>query len=283
VASPSPTWRRWDTGSPRRGGWPGRRRAPTKKPPRSSTWRAEAEREGLEPPSPFGRSLSRRVHYHSASAPNSRRRAERITTRPTLMGDRSSEGANSSLGRLHLPGKPVPHGFLAYQNRGARIHAASRPWPRRTTSRAPIPSCASAELLRSIVSAVTSLPLTRQPLPRLGSNLRFSSGGVTISGRFRGNHSIGAPGFEPGTSATRTQRSTGLSHAPVTDGLATDGVGFSSLTLAALHSLRSFRAEPTLRSSAKITWVRTLAPIPTDGVGFEPTRAFAHTISNRAP
>ena len=27
-------------------------------------------------------------------------------------------------------------------------------------------------------------------------------------------HSIGAPGFEPGTSATRTQRSTGLSHAP---------------------------------------------------------------------
>ena len=25
---------------------------------------------------------------------------------------------------------------------------------------------------------------------------------------------IGAPGFEPGTSATRTQRSTGLSHAP---------------------------------------------------------------------
>ncbi len=27
---------------------------------------------------------------------------------------------------------------------------------------------------------------------------------------------IGAPGFEPGTSATRTQRSTGLSHAPLT-------------------------------------------------------------------
>ena len=28
------------------------------------------------------------------------------------------------------------------------------------------------------------------------------------------SRSIGAPGFEPGTSATRTQRSTGLSHAP---------------------------------------------------------------------
>jgi hypothetical protein len=33
------------------------------------------------------------------------------------------------------------------------------------------------------------------------------------TGRIRG-FPIGAPGFEPGTSATRTQRSTGLSHAP---------------------------------------------------------------------
>ena len=32
--------------------------------------------------------------------------------------------------------------------------------------------------------------------------------------RYRPKYSIGAPGFEPGTSATRTQRSTGLSHAP---------------------------------------------------------------------
>lgn len=31
--------------------------------------------------------------------------------------------------------------------------------------------------------------------------------------------SIGAPGFEPGTSATRTQRSTGLSHAPNPTGI----------------------------------------------------------------
>ncbi len=54
--------------------------------------------------------------------------------------------------------------------------------------------------------------------------------------------SIGAPGFEPGTSATRTQRSTGLSHAP-----------------------------------------RLRVPPAADGVGFEPTRALAHTISNRAP
>jgi hypothetical protein len=32
----------------------------------------ETEREGFEPPSPFGRSLSRRVQYHSASAPKRR-------------------------------------------------------------------------------------------------------------------------------------------------------------------------------------------------------------------
>ena len=44
-------------------------RCDRKKPPRPVTWRAKTEREGFEPPSPFGRSLSRRVQYHSASAP----------------------------------------------------------------------------------------------------------------------------------------------------------------------------------------------------------------------
>ena len=58
-----------------------------------------------------------------------------------------------------------------------------------------------------------------------GSNLRFSSGRRTnlvseSSSRVRPDRatfSVGAPGFEPGTSATRTQRSTGLSHAPITN------------------------------------------------------------------
>ena len=59
---------------------------------------------------------------------------------------------------------------------------------------------------------------------------------------------IGAPGFEPGTSASRTQRSTGLSHAP-----------YDRATRAGTDKPR------------------------TDGVGFEPTRACTHTISNRAP
>ena len=38
---------------------------------------------------------------------------------------------------------------------------------------------------------------------------------------------IGVPGFEPGTSATRTQRSTGLSHTPDYSGIQQDGVGWS--------------------------------------------------------
>ena len=35
-----------------------------------------------------------------------------------------------------------------------------------------------------------------------------------FEGPLRGDKPIGVPGFEPGTSATRTQRSTGLSHTP---------------------------------------------------------------------
>ena len=37
------------------------------------------EREGFEPPSPFGRSLSRRVQYHSASAPKRRHKLGKQT------------------------------------------------------------------------------------------------------------------------------------------------------------------------------------------------------------
>jgi hypothetical protein len=101
-------------------------RPPTEKPSRligpGRVSSSETEREGLEPPSPFGRSLSRRVHYHSASAPE-----------------------------------------------------RSRPDSAR---------CASAGAF----------------MARIVNN--------------DGTSQVGAPGFEPGTSASRTQRSTGLSHAP---------------------------------------------------------------------
>ena len=53
----------------------------------------------------------------------------------------------------------------------------------------------------------------RVKIRRSGSNLRFEPGRRTCLAAFAANL-IGAPGFEPGTSATRTQRSTGLSHAP---------------------------------------------------------------------
>ncbi len=80
---------------------------------------------GFEPPSPFGRSLSRRVQYQSANAP------ERI--RPSV---------------------------ARWASAGAWYSRMKKSWD------------------------------------------AFAK------------HQIGAPGFEPGTSASRTQRSTGLSHAP---------------------------------------------------------------------
>jgi hypothetical protein len=46
-----------------------RRGRARKSPQAGADLGAGAEREGFEPPSPFGRSLSRRVHYRSASAP----------------------------------------------------------------------------------------------------------------------------------------------------------------------------------------------------------------------
>ena len=112
------------------------------KPPGLSTpgvFFVSTEREGFEPPSPFGRSLSRRVQYHSASAPES--------------ADSDSVGLRMS----------------------ERKDRCQKNWS-------------------------------------LGSNLRFKPG-ENLRGRMRGRP-IGAPGFEPGTSASRTQRSTGLSHAP---------------------------------------------------------------------
>ena len=48
-------------------------------------------------------------------------------------------------------------------------------------------------------------------LAHSGSNLPLSSGCKHVATPLV---LLGAPGFEPGTSATRTQRSTGLSHAP---------------------------------------------------------------------
>jgi hypothetical protein len=56
--------------------------------------------------------------------------------------------------------------------------------------------------------------------PRL--DLRFSSGRCQTAAACAAV-TIGAPGFEPGTSATRTQRSTGLSHAPELSGIQRTG------------------------------------------------------------
>jgi hypothetical protein len=61
----------------------------------------EAEREGLEPPSPFGRSLSRRVHYHSASAPE----WEAGIGAPGFEPGTSASRTQRSTGLSHAPNK----------------------------------------------------------------------------------------------------------------------------------------------------------------------------------
>ena len=60
-----------------------------------------------------------------------------------------------------------------------------------------------------------------------------------------GGQPIGAPGFEPGTSATRTQRSTGLSHAPDPTRVQTQqrrgGIDLPAVGRLASHRLRASR------------------------------------------
>ena len=181
------------------------------------------EREGFEPPSPFGRSLSRRVQYHSASAPE-----------------------------------------------------RQRPDSARYAS-------AGALIVRNVNSYGTS---------------------------------VGVPGFEPGTSASRTQRSTGLSHTPnkkngaLLGAKKADRVGFEptrqfccphALQACALNHSATCPKVMTLsspqwccqkrrgwdgprfaRSSRSASGLTRLERIPrhlpgptqTEGVGFEPTRPF---------
>src|SRR5690606_9187140 len=67
---------------------------------------AGAEREGFEPPSPFGRSLSRRVHYRSASAPREGRgggaEARVVGAECSPRGDcRGGEGTGACAPRPH--------------------------------------------------------------------------------------------------------------------------------------------------------------------------------------
>ena len=90
------------------------------------------------------------------------------------------------------PRSPVPRGlWTCWVNRGARIQ------------------------LRSPSAILAGLARQRTDLEHRSRRSARTSGSHP-----RANHHrtyglpIGAPGFEPGTSATRTQRSTGLSHAP---------------------------------------------------------------------
>ena len=91
-------------------------------------------------------------------------------------------------------------------------------------------------------------------------------------------NTVGAPGFEPGTSASRTQRSTELSHAPKST-INRPKAAFLRDAWAIVHQNEVGAIEteriPTSPSVAYNS--------PADGVGFEPTKVLTHTISNRAP
>ena len=164
----------------------------------------------------------------------------------------------------------------------------------------------SAEVVRSrgILASLgrlagSHLIASRLPTSPLGSNLRFSSVRSIKTAAASQRSLIGAPGFEPGTSATRTQRSTGLSHAPELSGnyYGRGGMDLASLGRLAGSPLDRFaptfvaaRLEPTERVSAKRAGGRTHRSFGqgvhhsrkfclTDGGGFEPTR----TMSTRFP
>jgi hypothetical protein len=104
---------------------------------------------------------------------------------------------------------------------------------------------------------------------------------------------VGAPGFEPGTSATRTQRSTGLSHAPEQTGLnrgrgGMDGPSYRRLascragaSRVPFQSLGSNPLSDLLRRSRGFECYHT--PNPNGRGGIRTHADNVHTISNRAP
>ena len=148
-------------------------RCDRKKPPRPVTWRAKTEREGFEPPSPFGRSLSRRVQYHSASAPNSKARLPEGRPGGSLRASSSNSAFES--GRYQ---KTAASGGTT--NRGARIRTGDLCDPNAALYRTePRPGTNSGQSmygrveltsLRSVVSRVHRLIASRPPSSPLGSN-----------------------------------------------------------------------------------------------------------------
>ena len=129
---------------------------------------------------------------------NHRHRAPTQSIRISFQSRDSSPEIVMILGSLPYEGPPSGRGSFVLASESGR------------------PDLSCGRLRRSsLVSAVTSQTAFAHHIlpPRL--NLRFwrpPDGGrrELVCSSIR----VGAPGFEPGTSASRTQRSTGLSHAP---------------------------------------------------------------------
>ncbi len=129
-----------------------------------------------------------------------------------------------------------------------------------------VPGWSSGRLRRSsLVSAKTRLGRYAGPPNGASARTCGSHPGASPCWPPSAEPLIGAPGFEPGTSATRTQRSTGLSHAPKTGlaflrGLAAPncsnhkGVGWARCaSRVAGSSARRASRDPMLPRSARPT------------------------------
>ncbi len=219
------------------------------------------EREGFEPPSPFGRSLSRRVQYHSASAPTSKQQSPSHRRHCRDNPGSLSRGARmdlAALGRLRRSAAPA---------RTSGPHPGDHPV-----------GPASRDLNRG----------ARMDLAALG-RLRRSAAPARTSGPHPGDHPVGPASrdlnrgarirtgdlCDPNAALYRTEPRPGPTILPTDSGVGvsstTDGVGWTSLRSVA--SLRSARAHSAIFFEDLVGSNCHLSCQKTDGVGFEPTRA----------
>ncbi len=242
-------------------------------PPGHTIWGHSTEREGFEPPSPFGRSLSRRVQYHSASAPDGIGDPCK-QQRPGLHACRSSPGVRPPR-FVHVSGRPDAPRF-ARCSRRLPIRPHCGPSLRRLGSNLRFspgrtPSCpASAGFLIgapgctslcSVVSATTHSAALR-PIPSeprleppvltrsntvLSGVRRFPNRGARIRTGDLCDPNAALYRTEPRPEATRaypsSEQRTGW-----------DGPRFA-------RSPHSVRLKPTVRVSSKGAWVRTHEPL----------------------
>ena len=230
-------------------------------PPGHRTWRAKTEREGFEPPSPFGRSLSRRVQYHSASAPGTGRGRSGQPPGPRSEEPHRCTSADPRI-YIRMPVRPVVHGLSAVNKSGrpdGPRHARSS---RRNACRPRSRITALAPRLEPSVR--TQAPYQTAPPSAASTNrgARIRTGDLCDP-----NAALYRTEPRPGSYSGQARQKRGCeTRAPRARlGRAQLARPTHPWNANASHS-RSVGSDPTLKP--------TLEEEPTtDGVGFEPTRA----------